>query len=136
MTILSLECCRRLCNESILEPRKWEELNKEVEVGLAGGGPSILERWVFVSPPLENSLVESVPTPLLPLEKPIGGDLGRGRIKRRPVLREGLVVIVDLEAFGTNSSDVLERIPRVENRRVNFPLLGGVDRRRFGAVRL
>jgi hypothetical protein len=81
-------------------------------------------------------LVESIPTPLLPLEKPIGGDLDRGRIKRRPFLREGLVVIIDLKALGTNSSNVLERIPCIENRRVNFPLLGGVDWRRFGAIRL
>ena len=66
-------------------------------------------------PPLENSLIESVPSPLLPSEKPVGGDFDWGRIKRGPVLGEGLIVVVYLEALGTNLGDVLESIRRIEN---------------------
>ena len=81
-------------------------------------------------------MIESVPSPLLPSEKPVVGDFDWGRIKRGPVLREGLVVVVNLKSLGTNSSDVLKRIPGVENRRVNLSLGFRVSRRRFGAVRL
>jgi hypothetical protein len=68
------------------------------------------------------------------LEKPVSRDFDWGRIKRGPVLGEGLVVVVDLEALSANSSDVLERIHRVENRWVDFLLFERVNRHRFVAV--
>ena len=133
MPFCGLQRSQRLWQENILEPREREESNEDVDVGLVHGRPSVLERWVFVPPPLECSLIESVPTPLLPSEKPGVGDCDWGRIKRGPVLGEGLVVVVDLKALGANSSDILERIPGVENRRDEFSLGFRVNRRRFGA---
>jgi hypothetical protein len=70
------------------------------------------------------------------LEKPVGGDFDWGRIERGPVLGEGLVVVVDLEALSANSSDVLKRIHCVENGWVVFLLGKGVNRHCFGAARL
>ncbi len=81
-------------------------------------------------------MIESVTSPLLPSEKPVGGDFDWGRIKHGPVLREGPVVVVDLKALGMNSSNVLERIPGIENRWVDFLLGFRSNRRHFGAIRL
>ena len=74
--------------------------------------------------------------PRLPSEKPVSRDFDWGCAKCRPVFGEGLVVIVNLEALGTNSGDVLKIISRPENRWVGLLLWVGIGRRRFSAVAL
>ena len=103
------------------------------KIRLAIGRPPILERWLFV-PPLISSFVDAVPSPPLPPEKPINRDFYWRHVKRRPVFRESLVVIVNLEALGTNSGDVLKIISRPKNCRINFLLWVGIGRRCFGAI--
>jgi hypothetical protein len=60
-------------------------------------------------------LIQTIPSPHLPLEEPVDGDFDWGRFKRGPVLGEGLIVIVYLEALGANSGNVLKSICRIEN---------------------
>ena len=76
------------------------------------------------------------PSPTVALGKPVSRDFDWGREKRRPVFGEGLVVVVNLEALGTNSGNVLKIISRPENRWVDFLLWVGIGRRRFSAVAL
>jgi hypothetical protein len=83
---------------------------------------------------LYPSFVDTIPSPPLPPEKPINRDFYWRRVKRRPVLREGLVVIINLEALGTNLGDVLKIISHPENCRVNFSLRLGIGWCLFGAV--
>ncbi len=45
----------------------------------------------------------------------VSRDFDWGGEKRRPVFGEGLVVVVNLEALGTNSGNVLKIISRPEN---------------------
>jgi hypothetical protein len=54
MPFSGLQPSRSLWQENIPEPREREESNEDVEVGLVDGRPSVLERWVFVSPPLRT----------------------------------------------------------------------------------
>jgi hypothetical protein len=84
--------------------------------------------------PLISSFVDTIPSPPLTPEKPINRDFDWGSVKRRPVFREGLVVIINLEALGTNLGDVLNIISRPEDCQVDFSLWVGIGRRHFDAV--
>jgi len=72
--------------------------------------------------PLITSFVDTIPSPPLTPEKPIDRDFDWWSVKRRPVFREGLIVVINLEALGTNSGDVLDIISCPENCWVDFSL--------------
>jgi hypothetical protein len=108
-------------------------MEEDVKLSFATGHPPILERWFFV-PPLITLFIDTIPSPPLTPEKPIDRDFDWWSVKRRPVFRAGLIVIVNLEALGTNSGDVLNIISLPENCRVDFSLWVGIGWRRFGAI--